>query len=136
MLLRPQSPIRNHAFSLLPPKPQGKGILSSHSRPVPWNGRTRQRLPISIADDEALLLQLGVGFVEGPRRREAALRQTQRSRRSMMLSTSVKCSAIRVPLRRSQSHIARLLTSPTSPVRSRMPRARPEKAAGSFWVYG
>jgi hypothetical protein len=33
-----------------------------------------ERLPICIADDEAPPIQLGVGLVDGPGRREAALR--------------------------------------------------------------
>jgi hypothetical protein len=33
-----------------------------------------ERLPISIADDEAPPIQLGVGLVDGPGRREAAAR--------------------------------------------------------------
>jgi hypothetical protein len=34
-----------------------------------------ERLPVGVADDEAPPMQLGVGLVEGPRRREAALGQ-------------------------------------------------------------
>jgi hypothetical protein len=66
MLSRQQSPIRRHAFSFLP-QAQGKGILSSHSRLVPWNRRTRHRMPVGVADDEAM-----VRLLDGPRRREAA----------------------------------------------------------------
>jgi hypothetical protein len=33
-----------------------------------------QRLPVAVADDEAPPIQLGVGLVDGPGRREAALR--------------------------------------------------------------
>jgi len=31
-----------------------------------------ERLPVGVADDEAPSIQLGVGFLDGPRRREAA----------------------------------------------------------------
>ena len=34
-----------------------------------------ERLPVGVADDEAPPMQLGVGLVDGPRRREAALGQ-------------------------------------------------------------
>jgi hypothetical protein len=34
-----------------------------------------QRLPVGVADDEAPPIQLGVGLVDGRRRREAALGQ-------------------------------------------------------------
>ena len=34
-----------------------------------------ERLPVGVADDEAPPIQLGVGLVDGPGRREAALGQ-------------------------------------------------------------
>jgi hypothetical protein len=48
--------------------------------------------------------ELGIGLVDGPGRREAVLGHAQRSCcPSMMLSTSFKCSPMRVPLRRCNS---------------------------------
>jgi hypothetical protein len=39
-----------------------------------------ERVPAGVADDEAPPIQLGVGVVDGPRRREAALRHSRYNR--------------------------------------------------------
>ena len=51
-------------------------LLTDHSWTVLLDVRIRKRAPpISIADDEAPPIQLGIGLVDGPGRREVALRQ-------------------------------------------------------------
>ena len=63
---------------------QGPGGLATLRRASSWPPRllleteVGQRLPVGVADDEAPPIHLGVGLVDGPGQREAALRHGPR----------------------------------------------------------
>ena len=58
-----------------------------------------QRMPVGVADDEARPVQPGVRIRQRTKAAGSGVQALQCTGRSMILSTSFKCSASRVPLR-------------------------------------